>query len=420
MKFNRYARYYLSSLLTNDVKHQMLSFFYRSQKAKTRDLINYVEVKVNSHMQRSYTKDPSLRKLLGEVQALEIGSIDYEDKLSSECIRYLNKCYRDKYFVDIDNDVIANKLDSPEYDRYVNDRLNDIKQYCLSHFIDIAFNEDGSLNADYLNMVFNKGAIYNYDKKIVETISYAIAENKEDMLELDLDGNIVLADWAYQKYIVNYESLPLTTKEKIRKSLDNTYRTFIDYARCNLSLFKYFITLTFAPIGEKEKHLENNANRKKDEYDLKFQYIEDSTNIEECSRVLNLFFTKLKNKLKRRGYQLYYLGVPEFQKNGAIHYHFLMSDIPGDLLYKVPAWLDRDYLNGFKCKDGIGLKSWTYGKSDVELIEDKSRTITYISKCMIRSFNKIADTVYLERLNKQHYYKSNNLIKPKELTEDEY
>lgn len=97
-----------------------------------------------------------------------------------------------------------------------------------------------------------------------------------------------------------------------------------------------------------------------------------------------------------------------------------MSDIPGDLLYKVPAWLDCDYLNGFKCKDGIGLKSWTYGKSDVELIEDKSRTTTYISKYMIKSFNEISDTVYLERLNKQRYYKSNNLIKPKELTEAEY
>ena len=46
--------------------------------------------------------------------------------------------------------------------------------------------------------------------------------------------------------------------------------------------------------------------------------------------------------------------------------------------------------------------------------------MTYISKYMSKSFNEISDTVYLERLNKQRYYKSNNLIKPKELTEDEY
>ena len=48
MHFNKYARYYLSSLLTREVKHELLSFFYRSQKTISRDLTNYVEVRVNS------------------------------------------------------------------------------------------------------------------------------------------------------------------------------------------------------------------------------------------------------------------------------------------------------------------------------------------------------------------------------------
>ncbi len=420
MHFNKYARYYLSSLLTREVKHELLSFFYRSQKTISRDLTNYVEVRVNSHMQRAYTKDLELRKLLNEVQLLEIGSLDYETKLSTECVMYLNKCYRDKYYSDTEDAIIRNKLDSPQFDRYVNDRLKDIKEYCASHFIDIAFEEDGNLNSEYLNNVFNKGYIYDFDKKMVQTISYAINENREDMVEYDENGKLVLKEWAFKKYIIDYEPIPLTTKEKIRKSLDNTYRTFIDYARCNLSLFKYFVTLTFAPIAEKEKHIEYNKNRLANEYDLTFKYVNDSTSIDECSKVLHLFFNKMKIQLKRRSYELFYLGVPEFQKNGSIHYHFLMSNIPQDLFYKMPKWLDMDYLHGYTSKDGIGLKSWSYGKSDVELINDKSRITTYISKYMIKSFNDISDTIYLERLNKQRYYKSNNLIKPKELTEEEY
>ncbi len=420
MGFNKYARYYLSGLLTKEIKRELLSFFYRSQKIKTKDLTNYIEVKINSHMQKSYTKDENLKKLLKEIQDLKIGTIDYELNLSSECIKYLNTCYKDKYFIDIHKDIIANTIDGPEYDKYLNDRIKDIENYCLSHFIDTAFNDDGTFKVEYLTEVFNKGSVYDYDKRIVETISYAIAENKEDMLVLDSYGNITLSDIAYEKYVVNYEQLPLTTKEKIRKSMNNTYRTFIDYARCNLSLFKYFVTLTFAPKEKQENHKISNIHRHIGEKDIMFKYVDDLTSIDECSKILNVFFTKLKNKLKRRNYNLYYLGVPEFQKNGAIHYHFLMSDLPDDLLYKVPSWLDKDYLNGYKSKDGIGLSSWTYGKSDVELIEDKSKITTYISKYMIKSFNDISDTVYLERLNKQRYYKSNNLIKPKELTEDEY
>lgn len=192
------------------------------------------------------------------------------------------------------------------------------------------------------------------------------------------------------------------------------------FAKCNLSMFKYFVTLTFAPIEEKERHIEKNNNRFPNDYNLKFKYVNDSNNIEECSKELHLFFNKFKIQLNRRGYNLFYLGVPEYQKNGSIHYHFLMSDIPADLLYEVPSWLDINYFKGSEFNNGVGLKSWLYGKSDVELIKNKSRVTSYISKYMLKSFYDLSNSDYLERLNKQRFYKSNNLVKPNELTEAEY
>lgn len=149
------------------------------------------------------------------------------------------------------------------------------------------------------------------------------------------------------------------------------------------------MTLTFASKENEEIHIKNNANRKAGEYDLKFKYVEDASSIEVCSKILHVFFTNLNKQLKNKNYNLFYLGVPEFQRNGNIN----------------------------NC---LGLKTWRYGKSYVELIVDKSRITTYISKYMIKSFDEISDTIYLERLNKQRYYKSNNLIKPKLLTEEEY
>ena len=132
----------------------MLSLFYRGDKEIVKDLKNYVEVKSNTHYQRAYTKAEDLRKLLNEVQDLKVGTIDYENVLSRECVYYLNECYKKKYYSEIDDVVSRNKLDSPMYDRYCNSRLDDIKNYCLTHFVDVAFDENGLLSNDYLNKAF--------------------------------------------------------------------------------------------------------------------------------------------------------------------------------------------------------------------------------------------------------------------------
>ena len=90
-------------------------------------------------------------------------------------------------------------------------------------------------------------------------------------------------------------------------------------------------------------------------------------------------------------YELSYIGVPEYQKNGAIHYHFLMGDLPDEFLYNVANWLDYDYVNKKK-KNGLGIKYWTYGKSDVDVIRDKARVTSYVSKYMMKSLYELDET----------------------------
>lgn len=89
-----------------------------------------------------------------------------------------------------------------------------------------------------------------------------------------------------------------------------------------------------------------------------------------------------------------------------------MSNVPKELLYDVPSWLDYDAKIKSRRYDK-GIKRWSYGKSTLETIEDKQRIIEYVSKYLEKSFEEIKETSFLERLNKRRYYCSQNLEKPK-------
>lgn len=112
---------------------------------------------------------------------------------------------------------------------------------------------------------------------------------------------------------------------------------------------------------------------------IRFEYLEDNTSYEECVNALKKFLNSLKMSLKRKNIDFYYLGVPEYQRNGNIHYHFLISDIPSSYFYEIPKWLDFDYTTK-QFKNDVGLKLWKYGKSTVEVIQSKSRVSSYISE----------------------------------------
>jgi len=94
--------------------------------------------------------------------------------------------------------------------------------------------------------------------------------------------------------------------------LDNYIRTKSRIKRLawsNSGSFKTFITLTFA------------------------DNIQDFNHANKC---LDIFL----KRFRRRFPSVMYLGVPEFQKRGAIHYHFLLTE------YVSKEWVRRHWKNG--------------------------------------------------------------------------
>lgn len=225
------------------------------------------------------------------------------------------------------------------------------------------------------------------------------------------NGNLLPS--VIRQYLSGQVKLPMTEYEKIKSSTKRTEKEFLNLARTNVEDFDYFLTLTFANKEDKEKYERLNMNSvKHGEYDLKFIYVEDPSDYELCMKKLHVFLTNLSRVCKKEQMDLKYLGVPEYQKNGNMHYHFLISALPEEFLYNVPSWLDYDSIKQTRRYDK-GVVSWKYGKSTLEVIEGKERIVNYISKYLTKSLEEIKDTVYLERLNKRRYYYSNNLKKPK-------
>jgi len=102
-----------------------------------------------------------------------------------------------------------------------------------------------------------------------------------------------------------------------------------------------------------------NSNPGMDKF-LTLTFAENVTDI----KVANYEFKKFRQKLQRSlGISaLKYLGVVEFQKRGAIHYH-LMIDMP---------YIDQDRIQAL----------WGQGRVWIERIRDKNKTGMYLAKYM--------------------------------------
>ena len=120
-----------------------------------------------------------------------------------------------------------------------------------------------------------------------------------------------------------------------------------------------------------------------------------------------------KEFLKQYGYELKYLGVPEFQKNGRVHYH-LLTNCPCDspLLPKK----DTKRLWNPQTKKSTYLKYydipyWKFGFSsafDIEQDTDENFNIAlYITKYLYKDFDS-------RLYGHTRVLKSNNLSKPNE------
>lgn len=138
-------------------------------------------------------------------------------------------------------------------------------------------------------------------------------------------------------------------------------------AKCNSTIWRTFITLTFAE------------------------------NVEDI-KVANKRFRYFIDKVQRVYKELKYICIPEFQKRGAVHYHLLTNiDINNtDLIYT--------QIDNKKFKH---IKYWNDGFTKVDnLNNDIKKIIGYISKYMTKD---IDDRLF----NRHRYFYSRNLIKPK-------
>lgn len=172
------------------------------------------------------------------------------------------------------------------------------------------------------------------------------------------------------------------SKDKLTIDLKNINRSRNSIQRLiksNETKFKTFVTLTFA---------------------------ENVKSIEEANKKFNVWRTYIK-RLKS---DFAYVGVPEFQKRGAVHYHLLTN-----IDYNDYSLLSKELVITYSKKShsydkGRTIKGWKYGYTKVKSM-DNVNVVGYLTKYLVKDLDN--------RLwGKRRYFYSQNLIKPKEILID--
>lgn len=156
-----------------------------------------------------------------------------------------------------------------------------------------------------------------------------------------------------------------------------------DYILCNN--FEYFITLTL-----------DKRNVSRDNY----------------KEIIIKMNTWLDNNVRRKGLQ--YLIVPEFHKNGSIHFHGLINESlemldSGTVSVKglkkpIKISTYKRYYPGKEYQTVYNIPGWKYGFSTaIQLYGDKRAVANYIGKYLEKDFQKVGGRYYLH---------SNNLSQP--------
>lgn len=154
--------------------------------------------------------------------------------------------------------------------------------------------------------------------------------------------------------------------DAITESLRRTRTTIFDYALSND--FEYFVTFTFNP-------------KKIDRY-----------SIDETFNTMKYWL----NRQKKHSPDFAYVIVPEFHKDGAIHFHALIRAYNGDMK---PT---KVFQNGKRVYNVTG---FTSGFTNAQKMDDnQEKTAGYITKYITK------DTI--NRFNKRRYWASRNLKKP--------
>lgn len=128
-------------------------------------------------------------------------------------------------------------------------------------------------------------------------------------------------------------------------------------------------------------------------------------------RTANFYFKMFRQQLTRKlGFKPKYIAVPEFQKNGNVHYHVIFFNlpfiVPDNMVYdKNPHLLSRQVYT-FAMND-----VWIYGYTDVQLLTGVHNISLYLAKYMSKSFDShTGNKTYGEKL----YFSSRDLKRPEE------
>ena len=190
---------------------------------------------------------------------------------------------------------------------------------------------------------------------------------KNSILKIDTDDLIIVND------TLKNNDLKVIAPKNINRSKLKCQRL----AKCNSNDWQTFITLTFK---------------------------ENITDIDFANKQLHKFFSSVRRFFK----DFKYLCVPEFMKNGRVHYH-LLTNIPAnsDIIPKrKPLKLWNKDLKKYKRIDYYDIKYWNYGFSSAEIVEgDIKKIVGYISKYMTKDIDN-------RLFFKNRYLYSQNLFKP--------
>ena len=198
--------------------------------------------------------------------------------------------------------------------------------------------------------------VYLYDKSISKT-------SNDYKFDLNLSKKKIVTE--------EKEKKPQVLKSKNEIALKNIIRSKIEcqrLAKANMNKWETFITLTFA---------------------------ENIDNIEQA----NKRFKYVVDKVRRVKPDFMYLGITEFQKRGAIHYHLLTNVSINDnkLIYS------QEDNPKFK-----HIKYWLDGFTSIEVMKgDTKKVVGYIAKYMTKDIDN-------RLFNRHRYFYSKNLKKPLE------
>jgi hypothetical protein len=129
--------------------------------------------------------------------------------------------------------------------------------------------------------------------------------------------------------------------------------------------------------------------------------------IETATRHFNQFTGLLRKTL---GTDFRYIGVPEFQERGAVHFHVLYWGLASRLIeYEKPHWKREEDIGQMdKVERGTRFiqNCWAYGYVDCIPTDNSEKLAGYLAKYMSKA-------MYDERLlRKRAYYYSRNIYRP--------